>query len=46
MMIDGHEQVAAEVARTLVGGGVNVFSLAPEQHDLETVFRDANEVLA
>jgi ABC-2 type transport system ATP-binding protein len=46
MMIDGHEQVAAEVARTLVGGGVNVFSLAPEQHDLETVFREANEVLA
>lgn len=46
MMIDGNEQIAAEVARTLVGGGVNVFSLAPEQHDLETVFRDANEVPA
>jgi len=46
MMIDGNERIAAEVARTLVGGGVNVFSLAPEQHDLETVFRDANEVPA
>lgn len=46
MMIDGNEQIAAEVARTLVGGGVNVFSLAPEQHDLEAVFRDANEVPA
>jgi len=46
MMIDGNERIAAEVARTLVGGGVNVFSLAPEQHDLEAVFRDANEVPA
>lgn len=46
MMIDGNEQIAAEVARTLVGGGVNVFSLAPERHDLEAVFRDANEVPA
>ena len=46
MMIDGNERIAAEVARTLVGGGVNVFSLAPEQYDLETVFRDANEVPA
>ena len=43
---DGNEQIAAEVARTLVGGGVNLFSLAPEQHDLETVFRDASEVPA
>ena len=46
MMIDGDERIAAEVARTLVGGGVNVFSLAPEQRDLETVFREASEVQA
>jgi hypothetical protein len=34
------------VARALVGGGVNVFSLAPVQRDLETVFREASEVPA
>lgn len=44
MKIEGDQQVAAEVARALVGGGVNVFSLAPEQRDLETVFREASEV--
>ena len=46
MMSDGDERVAAEVARVLVAGGVNVFSLAPEQRDLESVFRDASEVPA
>ena len=46
LAVGGNEQIAAEVARTLVGGGVNLFSLAPEQHDLETVFREASEVPA
>ena len=46
LAVAGNDQIATEVARTLVGGGVNLFSLAPEQHDLETVFRDASEVPA
>jgi ABC-2 type transport system ATP-binding protein len=46
MMIGDDDRVAADVARALVGGGVNVFSLAPVQRDLETVFREASEVPA
>lgn len=31
-----------ELARALVAGGINIFALAPEQRDLESVFRDVN----
>jgi ABC-2 type transport system ATP-binding protein len=34
------EVAAAQLAQALVGAGIRVFALGPEQRDLETVFRD------
>lgn len=44
--VDGDERVAADVVRALVGTGIDVFSVAPEHRDLETVFREVSEVSA
>jgi ABC-2 type transport system ATP-binding protein len=44
--IDGDERIAAQVASALVGAGINVYSLAPEHRDLESVFREVSEVEA
>jgi ABC-2 type transport system ATP-binding protein len=37
-------RLAAATARALTGQDVSIFSLHPEQRDLETVFREASEV--
>jgi ABC-2 type transport system ATP-binding protein len=38
------DQVASAVANALVNGGHQVYALAPEQRDLESVFREVSDV--
>jgi len=37
------DALAASAASALVGAGIRIFALAPEQRDLETVFREVSE---
>lgn len=39
----GTHHWAPRIARNLMEKGISVYSIAPERHDLETVFREANE---